>query len=158
MSNLLKEIGFSSKDIVDPQEAIVSLQGGNHTIVRPNAENNNSCTLHIFQDKTVAVFEKSKFEDSETREFFFLFNKGVKNIVNLSQNDLQSILDKKDISEAVVLNNRKSGFHNNRINEYNYSTGSNKAENLMNLIVNKIGSKTLNLEETIPQRVSKLKI
>lgn len=156
MTNLIKTIGFNPKQLPEPQKSKVLMNEGVFSISEENE--NLKSSIHLVDNKTVVVFNKTKFDNKEKNHFFFLFDKKINNIENLKKEDLMSLLQKNEISEAVVVSNRGNSFHDKSLLEFNYTNNSTKSDTLMSLIVNKINHDNLDFPKEVQGRVSRLKI
>lgn len=156
MTNLIKVVGFNPKQLPEPQKSKVLIKAGIFSISEENE--NLKSSIHLINNQTVVVFDKTKFDNKEKNHFFFLFDKKINNIEKLKQEDLISLLNKNEISEAVVVSNRGDSVHKKSVLEFNYKNKSTKSDTLMSLIANKLNYEYLDFPKEVQGRLSRLKM
>lgn len=155
MTNLIKAVGFNTKHLPEPKNSKVKINNGN-IVVSEESENLTS-SIHLINNQTVVVFDKIKFDNEENNQFFFLFDKKINNIEELTKEDLVSLLNKNDIIEAVVISNRGNSIQKKSMLEFNYINNSTKSNSLISLISEHIDCNLLNFPKEVKNRISKPK-
>tara|TARA_B100000073_G_scaffold347941_1_gene364125 strand:+ start:403 stop:873 length:471 start_codon:yes stop_codon:yes gene_type:complete len=155
MTNLIKAVGFNTKHLPEPLNSKVKINNGN--IVISEESENLISSIHLINNQTVVFFDKTKFDNEENNQFFFLFDKKINNIEELKKEDLVSLLNKNDIIEAVVISNRGNSIQKKSMLEFNYRNNSTKSDSLISLISEHIDCDLLNFPKEVKNRTSKPK-